>query len=214
MRSAKMNNRFSLLRWILVGTAIALTTLVAEYLALSPVGSPSLLLPKSLALVFSLGLLTCSATLALLLPLTWLSNNSIRPRIVKITRWTSCALIVALGVALTPMIRRLQFDAFVVRSEPLLAAIASYEKDLGIPPDSLEALVPDYLESVPLTGMGAYPEFKYHPIGAVDSSWALMLFTPSVPMEFDQLWYLPNANYWDVGLGRHTPVGAWAYFDD
>jgi len=43
------------------------------------------------------------------------------------------------------------------RSRPLIAAIDAYEKKRGQPPESLENLVPDFLPTIPATGIGARP---------------------------------------------------------
>ena len=43
----------------------------------------------------------------------------------------------------------------------LVQAIAQYRNDKGEYPDSLDRLIPGYLEEIPYTGMIAYPEFSY-----------------------------------------------------
>ena len=54
-----------------------------------------------------------------------------------------------------------RWEAFSHRSQPLIAAINDYERQHGVPPESLTALVPDYLPAVPDTGMRACSEFQY-----------------------------------------------------
>jgi len=106
---------------------------------------------------------------------------------------------------------------FAERSQPLIAAIKEFEQDQERPPESLDELVPAYLPAVPETGMPAYPEYVYY-VGDearnryADNPWALVVNTPSVILNWDQMFYFPRQNYADVpfstGLER---VGDWAY---
>ena len=50
---------------------------------------------------------------------------------------------------------------FVERSKPLIEAIGRFEQDHGMPPATLDDLVPGYLEKVPDTGLKECPKYKY-----------------------------------------------------
>jgi len=55
-------------------------------------------------------------------------------------------------------------DAFArlsERSDSLITAIEAYETAYGHPPETLKALVPSYLKSIPRTLMPAYPDYVY-----------------------------------------------------
>lgn len=47
------------------------------------------------------------------------------------------------------------------RGNIIIQAIESYRKQEGKPPDSLEDLIPEYLDKIPGTGIRAYPYFEY-----------------------------------------------------
>lgn len=103
------------------------------------------------------------------------------------------------------------------RSVPLVAAIRAYEAKRGEPPPNLAALVPEFLPSVPSTGMGAYPKYEY----ASDSSvaqryegnpWVLFVNTGSGALNFDRFIYLPRQNYPERGYGGWLEkIEDWAY---
>ena len=104
--------------------------------------------------------------------------------------------------------------ALSTRSESLISAIEAYTDARGSPPPDLRSLVPEYLAEVPKTGMGAYPEYKYLIPGAANNPWAIVVHTPTGPMDFDQFLYLPNGNYEENGVGVPKRLGAWAYIHE
>lgn len=57
--------------------------------------------------------------------------------------------------------RPIAFARLARRSQPLVEAICEYSAEQGRPPESLQALVPQYLERVPGTGLPAYPQYDY-----------------------------------------------------
>jgi hypothetical protein len=73
------------------------------------------------------------------------------------------------------------FARLAERSKPLIGAIRAYEQKHGRPPESLAALVPDFLAHVPPTGMGAYPDYRYKvPTNNYEGNpWVLYVSTPS-----------------------------------
>jgi len=106
------------------------------------------------------------------------------------------------------------FHRLAERSKPLVAAIHAFEQKHGRPPEALQALVPEFLPSVPSTGMQAYPEYRYSAPATNhhDNPWVITIFTPSVGINFDQFMYFPLTNYPETGYGGWLErVGDWAY---
>jgi hypothetical protein len=144
----------------------------------------------------------------------------------KSTRRKACVLLVfALagvvglfgGVRLGNIARMSGMRSFAKRSEAVVTAIHQYERDHGEPPSHLDSLVPTYLNTVPTTGMAAYPEYRYHSgVDAMErfygNPWALSVFTPRGFINFDMMVYLPKQNYPERGYGGVLEhVGSWAY---
>jgi hypothetical protein len=89
--------------------------------------------------------------------------------------------------------RRLAFSRLATRSSKLVTAISSYESEHGAPPESLQSLVPRYLDRVPPTGLPAYPQYRYE------------IFPGDAPALLH--WY-------DLGSRNGEPfVGLWKYAD-
>ncbi len=111
-------------------------------------------------------------------------------------------------------VRMQAFHKLADRSKPLVDAIRSFDRKYGKPPESLQALVPEFITLVPSTGMGAYPEYRYtaNPTNFLGNPWALVVFTPSGGINFDQFMYFPLTNYPTNGFGGWIErVGDWAY---
>lgn len=75
-------------------------------------------------------------------------------------------------------------------------------------------MVPEFLERIPKTGMGTYPDYKYWTgSDSFDGNpWALIVSAPSGPLNFDQFMYFPLTNYPATGYGGWLErVGDWAY---
>jgi hypothetical protein len=124
-----------------------------------------------------------------------------------------CTAFVA-AVQIGRQIRMSAFHRLADRSTPLVAAIRAYEQKHGSPPESLEALVPEFLPSVPSTGMGAYPEYQYcfAPRHYGGNPWVLIVPTSSGYLNFDQFMYFPLANYPRTGYGGSLErISDWAY---
>jgi hypothetical protein len=121
------------------------------------------------------------------------------------------------GMWLGGIVRMAGMRHFAQRSEAVVSAVRQYEQDHGAPPSDLSQLAPRYLAAPPTTGMGAYPEYRYH-CGAEalerfhGNTWALSVFTPRGLINFDMMIYLPNQEYPDRGYGGVlVRVGSWAY---
>lgn len=119
-----------------------------------------------------------------------------------------------LPLKMVRFVAALVFCALAERSKPLVAAIHAYVWKHGGPPQSLEALVPDFLPAVPSTGMGAYPKYDYIcPATAYQGNpWIIRVFTPSGFINFDQFMYFPLTNYPAQGYrGWVERIGEWGY---
>ena len=121
------------------------------------------------------------------------------------------------GIMLGKKTRTVGMESFAQRSQALINAIKNYELDNNSPPPSLNDLVPNYIPTVPSTGMMAYPEYRYH-VGDetkeqyADNSWALSVLTPSGGINFDMMLYLPDHNYPPHAYGGWLEtVGNWGY---
>ncbi|QIF02045.1 hypothetical protein [Roseimicrobium sp. ORNL1] len=118
------------------------------------------------------------------------------------------------------LVRHRAFNRLAERSAPLVEAIKKYEKEHGAPPPSLESLVPQYLPTVPRTGIMAYPTYRYYP-KAKDSKdyegnpWILSVSTPSGGINFDEFLYFPLQNYPETGYGGGLQrIRDWAYLHE
>ncbi len=63
-------------------------------------------------------------------------------------------------------IERQRWSAMTERAQPLIAAIDAYETKYQKPPESLDALVPEFLPEIPDTGFAVSPKFEYVPNGS------------------------------------------------
>ena len=114
-------------------------------------------------------------------------------------------------------VRMLGFERFAERAQPVVDAIESYARQNGQPPASLAELFPDYLASVPSTGVGSAPEFRY--ISGEQAKrdydgnpWVLQLDVSTGALNWDILVYYPLQNYPEHGHGgRLERIGGWAY---
>ena len=57
--------------------------------------------------------------------------------------------------------RKARFEKAAENGAGLIHAIKDYEATNGMPPPSLDALIPSFLKSIPSTGLPDYPLFKY-----------------------------------------------------
>ncbi len=150
--------------------------------------------------------------------LVCLIPKSMRPQALR------CLLVVILfvpcclgGILLGSKTRTAGMQNFAQRSETLIAAIKKYEQDNSDPPESLNDLVPNYLPSIPSTGMMAYPQYEYHSGPEAreryaDNPWAISVLTPSGGINFDVMLYFPKQNYPTHGFGGSLQrIAEWAY---
>jgi hypothetical protein len=110
--------------------------------------------------------------------------------------------------------REERIERVTERGQPIVDAIKAYENKNGHPPASLDELVPDYLDTVPTTGIGAWPKFYYHtghPDRSEGNEWDLSALVPGNPglgLGLGNLIYYPLQNYPDSFI----PVNGWGYW--
>ncbi len=109
------------------------------------------------------------------------------------------------------------FRSLADRSMPLVDAVHAYEKTEGRPPNSLEDLVPKYLDSVPSTGLAGYPHYKIYK-GEDSPLWQDNPWVMCVPagrlMNGDLFLYFPKQNYPADESSAFERMGAWAYWHE
>lgn len=103
------------------------------------------------------------------------------------------------------------------RAVPLIEAIEKYHRRNNRYPANLQELVPQYLPSVPATGMVSYPEFRYS--AATNDSlfrqYELKIRTSSGFINFDDFFYWPEKNYPAfINRERIERIGDWAYLHE
>ena len=110
--------------------------------------------------------------------------------------------------------RSMAFGRLAVRSEPLVAAIRAYEQRHGEPPPSLQALVPEFLEVLPKTGMPSYPAYSYEVLswtGDAPRAWRLKVECSGGLLNFDEFVYWPESEGSGYDAGQLTRHGEWVY---
>jgi len=107
--------------------------------------------------------------------------------------------------------RATAFELFTNRSDALIRSIDAFVHDKGMPPHTLQALVPDYLTAVPTTGMAAGPEFSFASVRgpcSASNTWHIWVSPHYPPLE--SLLYCPERDYERSAWGpMGRPVGAW-----
>jgi hypothetical protein len=110
--------------------------------------------------------------------------------------------------------RSIAFGRLAVRSEPLVAAIRAYEQRHGEPPASLHALVPEFLEALPETGMPSYPAYSYEVQSSAEDApraWRLKVECSSGLINFDEFVDWPESDGSGYDAGQLTRHGEWVY---
>jgi hypothetical protein len=134
------------------------------------------------------------------------------------------ALIIVLVAALLILPRSFAFrlgnqfrhKAFVhlaESSKPLIAAIERYKQHSKELPKSLMDLVPEFIASVPGTGMAAYPAYTYI-VEEQGRAYALVIPTPNAGiLNLDEFRYASNGEYPNYGK-YWEPIGEWKYYHE
>lgn len=101
----------------------------------------------------------------------------------------------------------------------IIQALTNFQKDHGQYPDELAELVPKYLNSIPYTGLIAYPEFRYtkarNDLEVRQGQYELRINCSSGGINFDRFIYWPSETYPDrIQSDRVSRIGAWAYLHE
>lgn len=202
-------------RWTLLMFALSAVVYfpLADWLATTSIGTRLLL---ELQFFYLFPLLVAILSLPVLAVMLCLKRTRprARPLLILAIVYIVCCLV---GGRVARSVRRAGMHAATERAQPLVAAIERFERERGEPPKALEDLVPEYLPTVPSTGMMAYPKFRYHTGDEAqrryeNNPWALSIFTPSYVLNWDMMLYLPKQNYPERGYGGSLErIGDWAY---
>jgi hypothetical protein len=121
------------------------------------------------------------------------------------------------GIVTFHLLKHAGYTLLGWRSAPLIEAIKAYERSNGAPPGTLDDLTPQYLKSVPGTGMAAYPEYEYAPEQGpcLDGNrWHVKVDAGEV-LQWDFFFYCPEQIYSVQGWGGYNEViGDWAYLHE
>jgi hypothetical protein len=199
---------------IALGVAILLNGIgiYAEWFAVSPNGSDGILWATMLLSFLLLLALVVIPIYVVLLIFKKTRKIALLALIAGITYVIVAISIIGIGSD----VRMNEFHKLARRSVPLVEAISKFSKEKGHPPSSLQELVPEYLASVPDTGMGAYPKYEYEVGGEArewdNNPWVLYVNTSSGGLNWDMFMYFPRQNYPKTGYGGWLErIGDWAY---
>jgi len=184
-----------------------------QYLGVAPFGSAIFL---SLVILIALPVPT-AGLVVILAPFLFFSRR-LRPAAFRYFLTAAVFLAaVALGIQSGRQIRRAAFHRLAKRSAPLVNAIKDYTARHGQPPATLSALVPEFLPSVPKTGMAAYPHYDYQVGNKAffyrENPWTLSVATPNGMLNFDQFLYFPLQNY-PENYGTLERIADWGYIHE
>ncbi|MBS1988864.1 MAG: hypothetical protein JSS83_00015 [Cyanobacteria bacterium SZAS LIN-3] len=116
-----------------------------------------------------------------------------------------------LGLFGSDLIHRNAYVDLAERSRGLVNAIERFERKNGSPPPNLDALVPNYLDKIPWTMMGAYPNYEYSVFETKKPvPWALQVRCPRGLCTSEVFVYWPAKNY-SIPWGHVQRIGDWAY---
>ncbi len=203
--------------WICVCASPLFLFPLFQYLAVAPTGSitfvwfqPMLALP---ALV-GLG--------SLLVTPFFLFSRRFRHRAIRYLIVSPIMIAaVFIGLRLSDQVRAAAFHSLALRSAPLVQAIRSYESQKGRPPEDITSLVPEFLSTIPETGMAAYPKYIYEsgPKAAeryYGNPWVLIVHTPIGFLNWDDFLYFPLQNYPPANLAGepYERIADWAYLHE
>jgi hypothetical protein len=131
----------------------------------------------------------------------------------------SCLSFIGLWILAMGSANSIRHRSFVRASrvgDRLVQALVRYRNDYGEYPDSLNRLIPGYLEEIPYTGMIAYPEFSYrkdrNDFQTNPGSYELRIDCTSGGINFDRFIYWPSETYPDRLQGNGVErIHKWAY---
>tara|TARA_R110001592_G_scaffold330772_1_gene613117 strand:- start:68 stop:802 length:735 start_codon:yes stop_codon:yes gene_type:complete len=97
-----------------------------------------------------------------------------------------------------------------IQGQLLINALEAYHGQRGAYPEVLDALVPEFIEAIPPTGLSSKSRFRY----VMDNESPFYRLTASRDMgffDFNYLYYSPDPDF--SGTGNMGAIGAWAYID-
>lgn len=103
--------------------------------------------------------------------------------------------------------REIAFERLAKRAEPLVAAIRAYENRYHLVPPDLLALVPEFLDEIPGTGMPNCPSFQYRAGRPTPDSlicWSLEVECSRGHVNWDRFVYSPNNAGFDPSVDPVT----------
>jgi len=114
------------------------------------------------------------------------------------------------------MIRRAAFERVAQRGEVIIQAIDTYHTQESKLPESLNDLVPKYIDKIPGTGIRAYPMFEYEIPQTKDiyyrALYELRVKCPLGGSNWDCFVYWPSQDYPDYLYGGTTEkIDNWVY---
>ncbi|MCY3003044.1 MAG: hypothetical protein NTV21_14675 [Planctomycetota bacterium] len=113
--------------------------------------------------------------------------------------------------------REIAFHRLAKRAEPLVAAIRACEVRHGLVPPDLLALVPDFLDEIPGTGMPNCPSFQYRagrPTPESPLCWSLEVECSRGYVNWDRFVYSPIDAGLDPSYAPVTRLGDWIYWHE
>ena len=174
------------------------------------IGTGSYLTYEGYTLLLPSLIIAIPLTIALIISLVFLFLKKYKKVSIRII--SSILLIYSCMVILiffTWDIRRFALVEVTEKSETLISAIKSYNKEVGKAPSSLDELIPTYITKIPLTGMMRYPEYQYN---VSDDRWSLVIDTSLGVLNWDLFVYFSDQDYpeWMAG-GSVERIKNWAY---
>jgi hypothetical protein len=188
---------------------------LAEWIVVSPRGTDELLWTAEMNLffLFLLALAVVPVSVILLI-----FRKTRKTALYGLSAGVIYLFIAIAAPLISDQVRMRGFYKLAERSTVLVQAIHRFEKEKGAPPKTLQELVPEYLNLIPITGMGGYPTYEYKTGREAhqwtDDSWLLYVNTPAGGINFDIFIYLPSRNYQKDNLrydGCSKLIGEWAY---
>lgn len=136
-----------------------------------------------------------------------------------------CLLIEAGLYNIMPVFKYNACQTIVSHGQVLVDAISSYHHDHNCYPESLEALVPTYINKIPETGIKGFPYYEYEILNPAEYKYPVPemgdkpIYELRVKLErvfkWDRIFYWPTENYPKLIYGGDIEIiGKWAYVDE
>lgn len=146
-------------------------------------------------------------------------SEKTRLRQLRALSWICLPFICFIAARATFSLRYLAFACAAQRGEPIIVALAQYRAKTGTYPDSLDALIGEYLPAIPSTGLIGYPRFEYqndrHNNRPFPGEYDLRIPCPMSLLNFDRFIYWPSEEY--SALEEREAIkrlGNWVYLHE